>query len=189
MTSFTHPCDDLLALCMAQWPTRDWVWLDIGADHSTVRRQHGDGALAHALPIGSASLARRCLRHNPPDDADVEAAIATVEDMVMPLVRAWPAPLPQTSLLCTAPEMASLVQQLATPADVSEATAALLLYSIDAVEAWFNRYADTVMGGPQRGLALSHAQIALLIIVRECLHHWGMQTLAVLKEGHDQATR
>ena len=181
MASFTLPSDDLLALCMAQLPARDWAWLDIGTDRTTARRQHTGGALTHALPMGNASLAARCLRHSPPSDADVEAAIATVEDTVMPLVRAWPAPAPQTSLLCTAPEMASLIQQLATPADVTEATDALLLYPADAVEDWFNRYADTVMGSPLRGLALSPVQIALLIMVRECLHHWGMQTLAVLR--------
>jgi len=184
MASSTPPSNDLLALCMAQWPGRDWAWLNIGSDQSTVARQQSASPLVHALPIGSASLARRCLRHNPPDDADVEAAIATVEDTVMPLVRMWPAPSAQTSLLCTAPEMESLLQQLAAPADVTEATAVLLLYPTDAVENWFNRYADTVMGGPLRGLALSQGQIALLIMVRECLHHWGMQTLAVLRGPH-----
>ena len=35
------------------------------------------------------------------------------------------------------------------------------------------------MGGPARGLRLSNDQAATLILIRECLHHWGMQTLAL----------
>ena len=101
-----------------------------------------------------------------------------VEDAVMPLVRQWPAPGAQSSLLCLGDDVKTIAEQLTIGAD-SQPNTALRIYSTTAVEDLFNRFADTVMGGPARGLRLSNDQAATLILIRECLHHWGMQTLAL----------
>ena len=171
---------DWLLQCMRADPGRDWAILAIGSTSSRVQRQQpaGQPPSEHPLSWGNNSLAAKCLRHFPPTEADVETAIMEVEDAVMPLVRQWPAPRAQSSLLCLGADVKTIAAQLAIGAD-SQPNTALRIYPTTAVEDLFNRFADTVMGSPARGLQLSNDQAATLILIRECLHHWGMQTLAL----------
>lgn len=153
--------------------THDWAVLALGEEASKVARQT---AGEQALVWGYASIARQCLRHTPVSDGDVEQAIAVVEDFIMPLARPWPRPVVASTLACISPPLRLLLPHLGS--GVAEVTG-WRLYHTDAVETLFNRFADIAMGGPARGLDLSAYAVSSLIVVRECLHHWGMQTLAL----------
>ncbi len=157
----------------------DWAVLVLGAQASSLARQ-GVAGVDVALDWGYASIAQQCLRHAVINDADVEQAIAVVEDAIMPLARPWPAPVHASTLACVCSAMGDCVPHLGDGwGDGLGEVAGWRLYPTGAVESLFNRFADIAMGSPARGLVLSAQAAASLVIVRECLHHWGMQTLAL----------
>lgn len=164
----------LLALpaLQARYPDHDWVVLQADPDTSQVWRWGPlpASAIRHNLPLGYGQLATQYLRRPPVTAGHVEQVIELVEDQIMPLTRSWPAPSAQLALLCGAPDMAALIGQLPDPQAPLQHT--------DAIEQLFNRYANHMMGGGHSGLQLSPEQAALLILLRECLHHWGCQQVA-----------
>ncbi len=173
--------DQLQAVLARSQRDNDWAWLHIGAAHSTVWRQppRPSAPSQHALPLGYDSLAARYLRHTPPTEGDVENTIMVVEDAVMPLTQLWPTPSASASLVCTGMAMPALAALL--PAEPSPtANAPLTLYSTHALEDLFNQFANVAMGGPSSQWALSNEDAAFLTMLRECMHHWGFQTLAVV---------
>lgn len=163
---------DLPAL-QARYPNQDWVVLQADPGACQVWRLTAQQAspIRHDLPLGYGQLATQYLSRASAGAGQVEQVIELVEDQIMPLTRSWPAPGPQLALLCSAPDMAALAAQLPDPQAPLQTT--------DAVEQLFNRYAHHMMGGSHGGLQLTPAQAALLVLLRECLHHWGCQQVAL----------
>lgn len=162
-----------LAALQARFPDHEWLVLQADPDACHVWRLAPQIAspVRHDLPLGYGQLATQYLGYPAAGAGQVEQVIELVEDQIMPLTRSWPAPGPHLTLLCSAPDMAALIAQLPDPQTA--------LHTTDAVEQLFNRYANHMMGGSHSGLQLAPAQAALLILLRECLHHWGCQQVAL----------
>jgi len=162
-----------LAALQARFPDHDWLVLQADPDACHVWRVAAQNAspIRHDLPLGYGQLATQYLSRASAGAGQVEQVIELVEDQIMPLTRSWPAPGPQLALLCSAPDTAALLAQLPDPQAALQTT--------DAVEQLFNRYAQHMMGGSHGGLQLTPAQAALLVLLRECLHHWGCQQVAL----------
>lgn len=162
-----------LPALQARYPDHGWVVLQADPDACQVWRfeRENTSPIRHHLPLGYGELATQYLRRPPVTAGHVEQVIELVEDQIMPLTRSWPAAGPQLSLLCSAPDMAALIAQLPDPQAPLQHT--------QAIEQLFNRYANHMMGGGHSGLQLSPEQAALLILLRECLHHWGCQQVAL----------
>ena len=156
----------------ARYPDHDWLVLQADPDASQVWRfaRESTSPIRHQLPLGYGQLATQYLRRPPVTAGHVEQVIELVEDQIMPLTRSWPAAGPSLGLLCSAPDMAALIAQLPDPQAALQHT--------DTIEQLFNRYANHMMGGAHSGLQLSPEQAALLVLLRECLHHWGCQQVA-----------
>ena len=126
-------------------------------------------AAPYSTPLGWHTVAR-AFGQRMPTALGLENAIATVEDAVMPAARALP-PGPVT--LHTASPLLREVAQ-AAGADLGARPARL---SRAAVEHLFNRLADQVHRPGHADPALPQRPdfAAALLILREALHHWGVE--------------
>ncbi len=139
--------------------------LQLGTETSTVWcTQDGHVGLQQELQLGTASLARRWMRHIPPTPLDIEHAIEQTEDVLMPLA----AKLARTEQLQLSGSGAALVLQ-----GVSAEPDAKLYWSLDEVEDIFNRIAMVSQGRPieHEALPTEPEFYAAMVILRECLHH------------------
>jgi len=147
--------------------------LQLGTETSTVWcTQDGIVVLQQELQLGTASMARRWMRHIPPTPLDIEHAIEVTEDVLMPLA----AKLVRTEQLQLSGSGAALILQ-----GVGAAPDAVLRWSLGEVEDLFNRIAMVSQGRPIGHEALPTAPefYAAMVIVRECLHHLRFTELVV----------
>ena len=116
------------------------------------------------LEIGSHRLAREHFRHLAPTEAELEGAIATIEDE---LARAGPI-LRNRSTLFTTDEV---IRQIATTAGVP-ANASMIL-RLELVEQTFGRFVSEAFRHSPRSNAfpLDRESAATLLILREFMHH------------------
>lgn len=142
------------------------AWLHIG-DEATRLNVDGDCPFEVRLPLGAELTARSFFRHARPTPLELEHAIEAVEDAVMPLR----AQLPAGAVLASRD---AALWALARHAGVDGAAAVFL--SLDAVERLFDRLAARAAGRPasQDALPVDGASAARLLILREALHHWGL---------------
>jgi exopolyphosphatase/pppGpp-phosphohydrolase len=148
--------------------------LQLGTETSTVLcTQDGHVVLQQELQLGTASLARRWMRHTPPTPLDIEHAIEVTEDVLMPLA----AKLARTEQLQLGGSGAALILQ-----GVGAEPDAGLHWNLDEVEDQFNRIAMVSQGRPIGHEALPTAPefYAAMVIVRECLHHLRFSEVVVL---------
>lgn len=139
--------------------------LQLGTETSTVWcTQDGIVVLQQELQLGTASMARRWMRHIPPTPLDIEHAIEVTEDVLMPLA----AKLARTEQLQLSGSGAALILQ-----GVGAAPDVALHWSLDEVEDLFNRITMVSQGRPTGHEALPTAPefYAAMVILRECLHH------------------
>lgn len=114
-----------------------------------------------------------------PTPLSLENAIATVEDAVMPATRWLAEPLAGTAPSSILYTRSPLLREVAEAAGVALSTPPTRL-SQQAVENLFNRMADQIhrhvvdTALPQRA-----DWAAALLILREALHHWGVEWVAV----------
>ena len=144
-----------------------------------------DSVVNLALPIAPAPLAREVLRHTPPTPLEIEQAIEWVEDAVMPAR----ARLPEAFELQV--EDAPL-RELVGSAGADPSTGGVARLSIQDVENLFSRLVALSEGRPatQDGLPSDGASATRLIILREVLHHWGVQWIALAaQETTDNRTQ
>ncbi|WP_051236679.1 hypothetical protein [Ottowia thiooxydans] len=137
-----------------------------------------------SLPVGAGALARDVLRHVPPHPLEIEQAIEVVEDAVMPLRAQLPASL---QLVCADPLLRGLAaaalggrgESVTDELNVAELPSAPIWWDVEAVEQVFNRLVARSEGRPaaQDNLSVDGASAARLVIVREMLHHWGLNGL------------
>lgn len=115
-----------------------------------------------ALDAGSYGAILARLRHEPATAGELEAAIETVEDALMPLVRSLPA---GAALVASMPEIAK--------------AAGHGKLDIEAVEALFNRLADVASRIPAARLGIPPTRefAAALTLLRELMHHGGFASV------------
>ncbi len=125
----------------------------------------------HVLPLSAPALATT-LRGTPPSPLAIEQAIEQIEDAIMP---ARALTTGATQLVLADAALHALV------ASASDAYADEITLGRDAVERLFERLAARSQGRPaaQDALPTDPASCAALLLAREALHHWGLETLTV----------
>ena len=149
------------------------VELSLGEAQMALQIHHGSHTQVHALPLGIANLAQQ-FGHRMPSALALENAIAMVEDAIMPAVQWLPA---EVRTLSTSDFLLSQLIQSAT--GQRYATEA----SREAIESLFNvlvRQAEQP-GYADAQLPQNVQSAAALLVLRECLHHWSMFNVRVLK--------
>lgn len=151
--------------------------LHIGDEQTTVTIE-GDGAEPETvrLAFGAPAVCRRFFRHVPPTPGELEAAIASVEDVLMPAI---PRLRGQASLVTTDAESVALARSSGMP---ETRTVEL---DLAMVERLFNRLVNVAHGRPaaQEGLPERGTFAANLLILRELMHHAGYASIAVVSRG------
>jgi hypothetical protein len=111
------------------------------------------------------------LRHAPPTALEIERAIEQVEDAVMPLRARLPAAL----RLASADPLLHTLARHAGPLDDPA------WLPSDAVERLFDRLAARAQGRPAThdALPVDAPHAAALVLLRELLHHWGLDGIAL----------
>lgn len=124
------------------------------------------------LDAGSLQRILVHLRHAPPRAGELESAIQQIEDDLMPVLRSLPA---HGQLVTSAPEYWEVVTVAglggSPEVDLDTAT----------VERLFNRLADVAYGMPaaRLGLPTGRSFAAILLLLREILHHGGFGSVLV----------
>jgi exopolyphosphatase/pppGpp-phosphohydrolase len=151
----------------------DWTLLFIGDEELGVLGGGGDGLSAvNWLDIGPARIANQYFHHDPPMSQEVERAIDFVEDEIMRLGRPeQPAPL-----LWSASPVLRAWGAVAGPHMI-----------IESVETWFQRLASVSLGQPgaMAGLPEGREAAAVLLVLREFMHHRGHASITVLNSPDD----
>lgn len=140
------------------------VRLHLEGDELRFVVSHMPGSSEHKrVPVGSIAAVRRLIRHEPVNAAELEAAIAEVEDLIMPVLRV----LPSAEALEVSGQDLCVVIAAASPAARGQPV------SIEAIENLFNRLADVAMGSPRGRLGAPYTSaLALsLVVLREVMHH------------------
>jgi hypothetical protein len=121
------------------------------------------------LTIGTQEIGGGPFRQQPPSPPELENAIATVEDAVMPLARL----LPVDTLLVSADEGARRLRDAVPGAGDSLALA--------QVEQLFDQLAAVLLGRPaaSAGVPTDAPFFAYVLILREFMHHLGFDTLTL----------
>ena len=111
-----------------------------------------------------------------PTPLSLENAIATVEDAIMPASRWLAKPPAGTALPFTLHTRSPLLREVAEVAGVALSTPPARL-SRQAVENLFNRLSDQIHrpGATDTALPQRAEWAAALLILREGLHHWGVE--------------
>jgi len=174
MMSVSGPGDDLMrdyALARSRVAAHErTTLLRIGEHDTTVISGLGD-APDHVLTLalGSTRTAATFLRHDLPTPGELESAIDTVEDEVL---RARTVPSHHAVLVTTDATLHQFADIAGQPAAGGRALA------LDAVESMFRRLASASLGNPGalRGMPSGREAAAVLLILREFMHHLGPAT-------------
>ena len=147
--------------------------LHIGDDETTIAFA-GESGISETvvLAFGSLDICRRYFKHVPPTPGELEAAIAAVEDELMPMIPRLSPSVP----LCTADtESVALARSDGVSSDDS------LELDLAGVERLFNRLANVAYGRPaaQEGIPERGTFAANLLILRELMHHAGYGSVTV----------
>jgi hypothetical protein len=148
--------------------------LHLDGDHITLEvLSGGDSPHSTALEVGSLRSILAHLRHEPATADELEAAIATIEDRLMPIISLLPT---RRCLVTSAPAVCDIAKVVGV-----NDTHGLHL-DIATVERLFNRLADTAYGTPaaQYGIPASRDFAAALLMLRELLHHAGFESVFIM---------
>lgn len=161
---------DLLLSLPKPRPPRLISLLQLGSQRCQVLVGDGEqAALTLELPLGTLSLPERLWQHEPPRPAELEAAIAEVEDELMRLVSRLPV---GTALHGAGP----LLRQIVAHAGGGNTL------SLDALERLFNRVCAVSEGRPTatEGLPEGATFAAGVLILREFMHHLSFDALTLV---------
>jgi hypothetical protein len=160
---------------MTKAPPVATALLTIGPDETKVLGLAGDGSeTVETLALGSRNTSASHFRHDLPTPLELENAINAVEDELM---RA-----PRT--LASATRLATRDVAVAALADAAGIVGASPReMTLDMVEDLFQRLASASLGKPgaARGLPEGREAAALLLILREFMHHRGFAAITVLE--------
>ncbi len=149
------------------------VVLHIGNEASQVAAGAGEAAdFVATLAVGARRTGTGEFRHDPPTPHEMELAIMTVEDEVMPLAGR----LPPGALLYTADDGIRQIARIAGLAD-----APLMVLPRDEVERVYNLLAAVALGRPASisGVRTDPPFAATLTILREFMHHLGFEAITI----------
>lgn len=125
-----------------------------------------------ALPLQLDGLVQQCFYGRMPSALQIEQAIEVTEDAVMPALQQ----LPTDMQLASADPLAHAIVRAATGGDSST------VLEREQVEMLFNRLADQAARGGAADALLPQDPLwaAALLVLRECLHHWGLHQVQLL---------
>lgn len=165
-------------------PSRDADAVGMTQQQPITRLHIDDGVITLEVPgrgvaekitlnAGSLQAIFQHLRHEPAKENELEAAIATIEDAIMPIIRRLPV---GGSLVTSVPMM----QQIAKAAGNTGTDR--IQIEIAAVEQQFNQLVDIAYGVPVNhfGVPVSRDFAAHLLLLRELMHHAGFTSVLVL---------
>lgn len=150
------------------------VLLRVGNDTTLVwAGQDPQPSVLLSLAVGARHSGTGGFRHDPPTPGEMELAIMTVEDAVMPIARL----LPAGATLYTADAGIRQIAHIAGLAD-----AAQLRLPLNDVECVYNLLAAVASGRPASisGVRTDPPFSATLTILREFMHHLGFGAVAIL---------
>ena len=150
--------------------------IDIGTGHTVVVVSRGTATdVRLELPIGAVRTAEEFFRHDPPQPAELEAAIDAVEDQMTSVAGRLPA---GATLLVTGSFAGEIRQAVGTDEDANE------VVSLDAIERLFQRLASASLGNPaaRQGLPPGNGFVAAALILREFMHHLGFVSVVFRTE-------
>lgn len=125
-----------------------------------------------AIAPDAAAFARAHFRRWPPTPLEVENAIGAVEDALAAARDKVP---PQLELQSTDPGIRAIAASAGLHAEPP------LTLSRDAVERVFNELVDIAEGSPAAAPAADPLEwAARLLILREMMHHWAIESVRVL---------
>lgn len=134
------------------------------------------------LEIGSRRVAREHFQRGLPTEAELERAIATIEDEV---ARAAPMLRNRSTLFTTD----DTIRQIATTAGVP--AGASMILRLELVEQIFGQFVSEALGQSPRlnGLPLDRESAATLMILREFMHHLHFASINVVESPNPMAPR
>lgn len=146
------------------------VHLHIGAQ--ALRVSVPDNGAVHMLPLGTQAWGAVALRHNPPTAAELEAAIMTVEDHVMPLAKVLP---PGGALHTQDAGVLALARLVGQTGELP------VRMPIEQVERLFEQLSAVALGRPavSGGVPTDAAFSATVLVLREFMHHLGFSQITV----------
>ena len=147
--------------------------LHIGEEETTIELGKENGISEKVvLAFGSLDLCRRYFQHVPPTPVELEAAIAAVEDELMPAI---PQLVSEAHLFTADAESVALGRSAGVSFDQN------LELDLAAVERLFNRLANVAYGRPaaHEGIPERGTFAANLLILRELMHHVGYESIRV----------
>lgn len=145
----------------------------IGDLHTRVHVEGGPSpALDVELGIGLTQLGRGPFRQEPPSELELEAAIAFVEDAVMPLAKV----LPPSTKLVSSDALAARLLALAQPA--GQGAGVLTLQQVEHV---FGELVAVSLGRPSSssGVPTDGPFVSYVLILREFMHHLGFGDIRI----------
>jgi len=145
------------------------IRLQIAGDNLQFSVLENSGAgEARSASVGSIAPVRSILRHEPVTAAELEAVIAEVEDLIMPVIR-------------TLPSGGVLEVEGRELCEVAEALPSLGVEPapIEAVEHLFSRLANVATGSPagSQGVPVTASFALGLVVLREVMHHGGYHSV------------
>jgi exopolyphosphatase/pppGpp-phosphohydrolase len=150
------------------------VSVQIGPETTSILAGEDEVArLSVQLSLGSSKTARAFFAHAPPGGAQLEKAIAAVEEELMRVAA-------QVRGAQAVFIGAAAIQEILDAAGVAAAPQTTL--TIDSVERLFDRFVAVCLGRPasQEGLPSSASFAATLLILRELMHHLQFSAIFVL---------
>ncbi len=156
--------------------TENMTELRVGDEQIELLVGQGGSPQAHvSLPLGPTRLVRDCLRHTPPRASDIEHAIDVIEDAL-----AGVHGQPRGATLVTRDAvLQSLIRRLAPHPRPGAPSATL-----EEAELAFQHMASVSLGYPAGAHALfgTPHEAALLVLVRELMHHLGFVAIAAIED-------
>lgn len=126
---------------------------------------------AQTLQVGSRQNLISRLQHEPATAYELEAAIADIEDALMPVI----ALLPEHRNLATSePDILQIAKVIGEQDDLT----------LESVELLYNRLADMAYGTPSAHLGVPETRefTASVLFIRELMHHAGFDVIHIHAE-------
>ncbi|HXE48287.1 MAG TPA: hypothetical protein VN663_07950 [Ramlibacter sp.] len=147
--------------------------IEIGNYETQVAIENGPAPVIFRLAMGATQIGSRPFAQRPPSALELENAIATVEDLVMPLAKLLP---PDTTLVSSDYIAVTLVELLHPGHEPAGG-----MLSLAQVEQVFDELAAVSLGRPASTARVptDNAFFAYVLILREFMHHLAFKFLSV----------
>ncbi|HCU52782.1 MAG TPA: hypothetical protein DIC36_00355 [Gammaproteobacteria bacterium] len=151
------------------------TWLHFDGDRIALEvLSDGDSPNSITLDAGTFQGILQHLHHEPPTAEELEAAIAVIEDALMPVIDLLPK---HRCLVSAAPEIGEITKL------AGHSSGQGVHLDIGSAERLFNRLADVSHGTPpaQLGMPAGRVFAASLLLLRELLHHARFESIVFVR--------